>query len=220
MNKILVVSPHPDDETLGAGGLLLKYKQGNNEIYWLNITDMKEEYGYSKELVEKRQKQIKEVKNIYRFDGFFNLELKPAYLEQYESGEIICKISEIINNIKPNMVILPNRTDAHSDHKIVFDWCYSCTKIFRYPYIKMILTMEILSETDFALPDNAFTPNFFVDITDYFEDKTRIMKIYNSEIGEHPFPRSIEAIESLAKLNGIKAGTRYAEAFKIIKFID
>ncbi|MCI8314828.1 MAG: PIG-L family deacetylase [Lachnospiraceae bacterium] len=37
--KIMVISPHPDDETLGAGGSLLKLKHLGNKIYWLNITD-------------------------------------------------------------------------------------------------------------------------------------------------------------------------------------
>ena len=39
--KTLVVSPHLDDETLGAGGSLLKLKKMGNQIYWLNITDIK-----------------------------------------------------------------------------------------------------------------------------------------------------------------------------------
>lgn len=44
--KILVVSPHPDDETLGAGGSLLKWKNAGNEISWLNITDVDGGGGY------------------------------------------------------------------------------------------------------------------------------------------------------------------------------
>lgn len=39
--KFLVVSPHPDDETLGAGGSILKWKDCGNEVYWLNVTDVK-----------------------------------------------------------------------------------------------------------------------------------------------------------------------------------
>ena len=35
----MVISPHPDDETLGAGGSLLKLSNLGNEIYWMNVTD-------------------------------------------------------------------------------------------------------------------------------------------------------------------------------------
>ncbi len=37
--KVMVISPHPDDETLGAGGSILKFRDLGNEICWLNITD-------------------------------------------------------------------------------------------------------------------------------------------------------------------------------------
>lgn len=220
MSCVLVVSPHVDDETLGAGGTLLRYKNQNKRVYWLNFTNMKIEYGYTKEQVNKRKEEIEQVIKEYKFDGFFDLGLKPANLEQYNGNEIIKKVSNIINEIKPSTIILPNRSDVHSDHKAVFDWCYSCTKVFRFPYIKKILSMEVLSETDFSYIDNAFIANYYVNISDYIEKKINILKLYKSELGKHPFPRSIEGIESLARVRGISAGSEYAEAFKVIKFIE
>ncbi|CAI3629134.1 LmbE family N-acetylglucosaminyl deacetylase [Clostridium neonatale] len=218
--NVLVVSPHPDDETLGCGGTLLRLKEEENKIYWLNITNIKVEYGYDKEKVEKRKKEIKLVNESFKFEKYFDLELCPTKLEQYDSNEIIQRISEIIAEIRPQMIILPSRNDVHSDHKAVFDWCFACTKIFRHSYIKKILIMEILSETNFSLPENSFEPTYFFDISNYMEEKINVIKIYESELGEHPFPRSIEAIKSLGLLRGISAGVKYAEAFKIVKFIE
>ena len=43
------------------------------------------------------------------------------------------------------------------------------------------------------------------------------MKIYKSEIDEHPFPRSEVSIKSLARLRGATVGFDYAEAFISIK---
>ena len=40
MKKVLIVSPHPDDETLGCGGTILKYKSEKFKIDWLIITSM------------------------------------------------------------------------------------------------------------------------------------------------------------------------------------
>jgi len=79
--------------------------------------------------------------------------------------------------------------------------------------------METLSETDFADITNSFIPNVFVDISEFFNKKLEIMKIYESEIGVHPFPRSEETIESLAKVRGAQAGCKYAESFMLLKEI-
>ena len=40
--KIVVVSPHPDDESLGAGGLIAKHKKAGDQVFWINITDVEE----------------------------------------------------------------------------------------------------------------------------------------------------------------------------------
>ncbi len=55
--KVMVISPHPDDETLGAGGTLLKFKEKGHKLYWLNVTNVKVEYGYSEERVKERNKE-------------------------------------------------------------------------------------------------------------------------------------------------------------------
>lgn len=41
--KILVISPHPDDETLGACGTVMRLISQGAEAVWLNITNMKTE---------------------------------------------------------------------------------------------------------------------------------------------------------------------------------
>lgn len=217
--NILIVSPHPDDETLGAGGSLLRWKGEGNALYWLNITGIKPEQGYSEEQIKKRTGQIQKIKQYYNFDGMLDMQLATTKLQQYDSSEIIGKIANYINEIQPEILILPDFNDAHSDHKYVFDWCYACTKVFRHPYIKCVVTMEIPSETDFGKPGNPFVPNMYIDITDYLQGKINAMRIYETELGEHPFPRSIKNIEALATVRGAGAGTVYAEAFRIVKII-
>lgn len=81
---------------------------------------------------------------------------------------------------------------------------------------------ECLSETEFtpALAENAFIPNVFVDITDYFDKKLEIIKIYISELMEAPLPRSINTIVALARYRGSRIGKDYAESFMLIEEID
>ncbi len=140
-------------------------------------------------------------------------------LEDIRADQAIEAIGDVFKEVRPEIIFLPDYNDAHSDHRKVFDWCFSCSKIFRFPYIKMILTMEIISETDFGRPENLFVPNFFVDITDYMEKKIEAIRIYDTEMGKMPFPRSEENVRAIATVRGAMSGVRYAEAFRMIKCI-
>lgn len=218
--NILVISPHPDDETLGAGGSLLRLKAEGNPLFWLNITDMSEDSGYNEQHILRRTDEIRQIKSIYGFSDFLNLKLAPATLELYDGNEIIPKISRFIDKIQAECILLPDFADAHSDHRKVFEWGMASTKIFRHPSVKRILTMEILSETNFGNTCSGFVPNYYIDITEYMDKKVEAACIYQSEIGTHPFPRSREALNALGIIRGSEAGVRNAEAFRVIKFIE
>ncbi len=215
--NVLIVSPHPDDETLGAGATLLKLKKEGHKIFWLNVTNMKPEYGYSVERSAERNAEIKKVAEQYAVDGFFNLELEPAGMDKYETGLLVTQFKNVLEEVKPELLIIPYKYDIHSDHRVIFDVIFSCTKAFRAPYLKTVWSMEILSETDQAPFENGFVPNVFVDVTDYIDQKIAIMKIYKSEIDYAPFPRNENAIKGLAAYRGATAYQKYSEAFYLIK---
>ena len=219
--KILVISSHPDDETLGCGGTILKHKDVGDKIYWLIVTNIDIKDGWDKDTVEKRQKEIKRVAEMYGFEKIFKLDYPAAKLDVIPIQKIIESISKVIFEIKPEIIYLPNRSDAHTDHQITFKTAYSCTKNFRYPFIRKILMYETLSETEFApaLPENIFIPNVFVDITKYSEKKLEIFKIYKSEVMEEPLPRSLGSIKALTKYRGSQIGVEYAEGFMLVREI-
>lgn len=218
--KILVVSPHPDDETLGAGGTLLRYKKEGHQIYWLNITDMGIDGGWDEKLIVHRREQINAVREFYHFDGFYNLGFLPTKLSSIEEGNIIDAVKCVFDEIKPNWIILPGHYDAHSDHRIIYNCCMACAKTFRAPYIKRITTMEIISETEHGFQEEKFVPNLFIDISKELDKKLDAMKIYDTEIGESPFPRSLDNIRSLAAVRGCVIKSTYAEAFCIVRQIE
>lgn len=218
--KLLVVSPHPDDETLGAGGTLLRYKKEGHQIYWLNITDMKTSDGWNEKQVIHRQKQLKRINEFYSFDGFYNLAFPPTKLKSMEEGEIITNIRRVFDKVRPEWIMIPSRYDAHSDHLVVYDCCMACAKTFRAPYVKRITAMEIISETDYGFRKERFHPNLFIDISNEMEKKLEAMKIYDTEIEEVPFPRNLENLRAIGTVHGGCCACRYAETFEIIKQIE
>ncbi len=217
-NKVLILAVHPDDETLACGGTLLKHKTNKDEVHLLICTSIdKDDINF-----KNREKEIEKVSKLYNFNSINNLRLKTTHVDRYPISELVEKISAIINEVKPSIVYLPFKSDAHSDHRKIFEAAYSCTKSFRYPFIKKIYMMETLSETEFApsTVENSFSPNVFVDITKFMSKKIKIMSIYKSEIKKHPFPRSVENIKALATFRGSTCGFKYAESFILLKEIN
>ena len=219
MSKLLFIAPHADDETLGCGGTMLKYKSKGDEIYWLLVTGMSEANGYSKERIEKRATEIETVAQSYGITQRFELNLPPAGLDTLALSDIVVRFSDVIEKVQPNAVYVPYRNDAHSDHKIVFDAAMATTKLFRYPYIKEVIAYETISETEYGLKpeDGGFRPNLFENVSQFVEKKLAIMSHYESEMGVFPFPRSCEAIEALTKLRGAQSNFDAAEAFMLLK---
>ena len=215
MSKVLFVSPHPDDETLGCGGTIFYHKKKGDDIFLLIITNLSIEFGWSEKLIEMRKKEIDKIKKFYGFKNVFHLNFQTKYLDTVPINEIIENISNIVKKTKSEILYIPSRDDVHTDHQIVSKACMSSIKWFRNPSVQKVMAYEVISETNFNFDQNNFKPNVFIDITPYIAKKIAAMKIYKSEIKKHPFPRSEDAIKSLAILRGSQSGKKFAEAFQL-----
>ncbi|HSH65652.1 MAG TPA: PIG-L deacetylase family protein [Bacteroidia bacterium] len=222
MAKIVVIAAHPDDEIIGCGGTLLKHRSNGDEVFWIIITGVSSQSGFSKERVESRAQEINKVAGEIGFSGVHQLGYPPMEMDSTTMNKLIPKLSVLFNQLQPEVIYVMNRSDAHSDHRVTFDAVMACTKSFRYPFIKKVLMYECISETEFApaLPEKVFQPNYYVDVSSYMKKKLELMNVYESEVGAHPFPRSIRNLEALAVFRGASVGVEYAEAFQLIKFID
>lgn len=221
--KVLIVSPHPDDETLGAGGTLLQHQQRGDEIHCLLMTELagNDNSSLRSDVPRlRREKEIVEASEHFQWKSFSRLGLPTTRLDEQPYAELTENIGAVISGIKPTTVYLPHCNDVHTDHRVTFTAAFSCTKNFRYPSVQRVLSYEVPSETDYsAVVHPPFLPNVFVDVTSTFSEKLDIMKIFASELGEHPFPRSLRHIEALAVHRGASAGCQYAEAFMLLKEI-
>ena len=217
--SVIVVSPHPDDETLGCGGTMLRHFDQGDSVYWLIITQMSEELGFSKEKVERRRHEIEDVAAEYGLEQTIHLGFPATRLDDQPMGDLVEAVGEAVVDVEPEIVYAPYRSDIHTDHAVVFDAVASCSKWFRYPSIQRVLAYETLSETDFSIdPDtDGFRPDVFCNVTGYIDEKIEIMRIYESEMGTHPFPRSEASIRALATLRGASAGFEAAEAFMLLR---
>lgn len=212
------MAPHPDDETIGAGGLMLRRKKEGGTVGWLIMTGLLVTEGWLPQIIANRSAEIQQVSKLYNFDDVFQLDFPTTQLDSLPLGDVVTAIANVFKVFNPQEIVIPHYSDIHSDHRIVFDAVSSCTKWFRYPSIKRVLVYETLSETDFSLKrEQVFYPNFYVDISEYLDKKLQIMDVYASEMDYFPFPRSREAIAALAQFRGASSGYKAAEAFQLVR---
>lgn len=211
MKRVCVVAVHPDDETLGCGGAILKHLMWGDEVSCILVTG-----GNSNQM-----ETWKKVKNEYGFANVFEFNLSELSLMDMSLNQLIPLFSNTFNKIKPQILYIPNRSDAHSDHKAVYQAISATSKSFRYPYIERLLMCEVMSETDFALPlnENVFIPNYFIDISEVYPRKEKILEYYQSELLPYPLTRSVNSIRALNRYRGSQINAEFAESFMLIKEI-
>jgi len=219
--RILVVSPHPDDETLGVGGTIAKYTNTGNEVKVLTVSGHLPPL-YKREDYETTLNEAYQAFKILGIQSSAFLELPATMIGDLPIHELNNKISKILEDFKPHIVFCPY-PDRHIDHRLVFESVMVATRpVGTAKSIEIIAAYETLSETHWNAPhiEKNFIPNWVVDITDYFKKKIDALKCYKSQISDFPGPRSVEAIEGLAKFRGTQAGFGYGEGMHIIRMIS
>lgn len=217
--QVLIISAHPDDETVGCGGTILKHRAGGDSLFWLIITQAYEP-NWPAETIQRKADEVAAVTQAYQFEKIYKLGLHTTRLDTLPQVEIMMGVREVVSEVKPDWVYLVNRSDVHSDHRVVFEATMAVFKPF-FKGLTRILCYECLSSTDAApaLPEHAFIPNVFSDITPYIDRKIEIMKLYKTESQPDPLPRGPSAIRALARYRGATIGVEYAEAFVLIREI-
>jgi len=219
--RVLVVAPHPDDETLGVGGTIAKYSAQGDEVFVLMVSGHLPPI-YSRKAYEETVSEAYSAFSVLGVEKSEFLEIPATMIGDQPLHEVNARISKVVNDFNPHIVLCPY-PDRHIDHRLVFDSVMVATRpVGVGKDIKIVAAYETLSETHWNAPhiEPNFTPNWVVDISDHISKKLNALECYKSQISEFPGPRSIEAVEALAKFRGTQAGFGYGEGLHIVRMIS
>lgn len=219
--KSLIIAPHPDDEVLGCGGIMKKMSSQEEDV-WILIISRGKKGLYSEERILNVRSEALRAHKILGVKETRFLNYQAPELDLVSLSELSSAISEIIDEFRPDTVFLPHRGDIHHDHKAVFNAGLVATRPVKNCAVKNIYSYETLSETEWAAPfsDDAFIPDFFVNISGVFSYKIDAMNCYMSQLRDFPNVRSLKSIEALANFRGSSVGFTHAEAFMTIRIIE
>ena len=102
------------------------------------------------------------------------------------------------------------------DHRLIYESTITATRPKKNSVVKQVISFETPSSTEWYFPQK-FSPNIFVDISKELKFKLKAMQYYKNELMEFPHPRSIEALEIIAKRWGTVCGFNAAEAFCLVR---
>lgn len=224
--NVLVFAPHPDDEVLGCGGTIARYVSEGNDVYVCVVTSGFPPI-YTKDYQIAQENgwphiQYPDIMKAHKLLGIketFFLQLPTVMLETVPRYEFNGKIMSLIHKIEPDIVMIPHFGDMQKDHTLTSEAIMVAVRPKYENTIRYVYSYETLSETEWNIPHvaNVFIPNTYIDISGYLDMKMQAMNCFKTQIGEFPNPRSLEAVEALAKLRGSTMGAYAAEAFTLIR---
>lgn len=220
MKKILVVAPHADDEVLGVGGTIAKNVAEGNEVYVCVVTHGEEPL-FPKSLVDKLREETIQAHQFLGIKKTYFLEYPAVMLEQVERYKLNGSIMDVVGEVEPDEVYLPHMGDMQKDHQLVNEAVMVAVRPKYQHKVAAVYAYETLSETEWNIPNtvNAFIPTVYQDISEFLEQKKQALSFFTTQVSGFPDPRSLEAVEALAKYRGSTVKVKAAEAFVLIREI-
>ncbi|MCX5686484.1 MAG: PIG-L family deacetylase [Candidatus Omnitrophica bacterium] len=191
--KLLVLSPHPDDESIGAGGLLWAHRD-ISEIHFVVMTkgekggalreDCQDPEFFKARMAEARKNEFSKTASM--------LNVKSCHYLDFEEEKILCdsktadKLRLIINAIKPDVLLIPWFLDDRIDHRdtnILYQ--KACSDLEA-----MVLSYEVWSMLE---------PNAVFDISEHLEGKLSLIRNYETQL------RTVDYISYVEGLSKVRA---------------
>lgn len=221
MKQILVVAAHPDDEVIGCGAAIAKHVQSGDEVHVAILA----EGITSRDKVRNREQNIQEMLDLQKSANMANAILGVSTvtfgtfpdnrMDSIDLLDVTKFVEELIEKINPDMVYTHYSRDVNIDHQIINHAVITACRPLPGTQNKTILFFEVASSTEWQINNthSAFSPNWFVDVSDTIDLKIRALHTYKSEMRNWPHARSVQALEYLAKWRGATIGVEAAEAF-------
>jgi LmbE family N-acetylglucosaminyl deacetylase len=206
MKRILILAPHTDDGEFGCGGTIAKHVEQGDEVYYAAFSACEQSVlpQFPSDILITEVKAATKVLGIKKENLI--LYKYPVRKFNFSRQEILEDMVLLNREIKPDLVFLPCANDVHQDHHTI--------------YLEGLRAFKFTSIMSYELPWNNFSMNttsFVLLSEDNVQKKLNALHEYKSQ-AHRPYS-SEEFIKGLAVTRGTQIGTRYAEAFELLRWI-
>lgn len=221
---ILCVQPHPDDNEIGMGGTLLRFKTLGANIAYCTVSQGKGGSNTlrSEELVKIRQEELRNAGSFVGATSFHQLNLSDSHYP--DEKEITEQLVAVIRDVKPDIVFTVDpylMYEAHPTHRktgmAVLEACmFSSMKHFPKPDASTEPKVHRVEAIGFYA---SAKPNVLIDISDTFDMKLEAIFKHESQF-DAPARAQLSQYLTMQAMNfGQKLNVSKAEAFKVLPMV-
>ncbi len=207
MAVVIAFGVQPCQAESGMGGSILKLTESAHQVTIIDLTNGKSTENHPSDYLKKEAIKSSRILGIDE-----RITLDYQYSELENRREIREEISEIYQNISPDIIFVPYPTYGNLEIKTTAKICHGSlinlqqrdsfflkTKMFYY----------------FASPSNYFEkPSFIMDISKEIEMKVEALKCYDSQFGKNIQINTLfDNILSLNRYYGMLIGKKFGESF-------
>lgn len=195
-DKLLIIAPHPDDECIGAGGVLALYA---SQCMVIVLSDGREGQGMVPAEAEK------EIRKAEFCDEMSHLGIADYRMLGYEDGTLMQHLDclEMVDLSPYTKIFVTGVHDGHPDHKA------ACLGVYQALRRQGIKDTEIYFYEVHA-PLQEVT--HMLDITDVIGRKLRLIRFHQSQLGSMPYDRYAESMAGYRALQNRMEG-HYIETY-------
>lgn len=212
MADVLAVGAHPDDIELGAGGIVASLVRQGKSVALLDLTNGEPTPHGSPEI---RKRETQKANDCLKVEHRTMLDFKNRELFDSQDGRK--KIAEQYRLLKPKVLLLPYREDAHPDHVQASEMALAARFIAKYTKTEMKGEPFYPPKVFFYICTHLkkqLQPTLIFDISDTMTQKIEALRAYQSQFfaGDgNSGEEFIEKVKAQAAFYGSLISVRYGE---------
>ena len=195
--NVVIIAPHMDDEIIGCGGTILKFRDQMNKLVLIHMTND-----------DQRLKEFKKIKHQLEITKEYNLNLQDGFVGESYLNAVLMLI-EIIQAEKPDVVFIPHYNDYHIDH--ISTNLIAIDAIEKARYWKSVYEgwkVDVIYE--YEVWSFQSDVNEIVEINEFIDKKKSLMGVYESQL-DFDYIKYIDCCNGYRGIFYNKCG--YAECF-------
>jgi len=204
--QVLIIAPHPDDESIGCGGTLcLHAGRGDSmAVVFLTSGELGLKHLPQNKAWLTREREAKKAARILGIARLFFLHL-PDWLVGENVARATKKLAPLLKRLKPGLIYLPHPGEWHPDHRAALPVVRAALRVVRIPRpgLRAYEVWTPLAGYDHVENISAVMPR-----------KVRALRAHRSQLKEFDYAR---AVTGLNQFRGeLAARCRYAEVFQTV----